>query len=55
VPDVLLNGDHAAIEQWRREQSLKITEERRADLLFADDAKGPRTPPSTTEGKSWIE
>jgi tRNA (guanine37-N1)-methyltransferase len=55
VPDVLLNGDHAAIEQWRREQSLKITEERRADLLFADDAKGPRTPPSTTEGKPWIE
>ena len=26
VPEVLLNGDHAAIERWRREQSRKRTE-----------------------------
>lgn len=33
VPDVLLSGDHAKIERWRRKQSLKITMERRPDLL----------------------
>lgn len=33
VPDVLLSGNHAKIEQWRREQSLKRTYERRKDLL----------------------
>ncbi|GGH69409.1 tRNA (guanine-N(1)-)-methyltransferase [Compostibacillus humi] len=33
VPDVLLSGNHAKIEQWRREQSLKRTFERRPDLL----------------------
>lgn len=33
VPDVLLSGNHAAIDQWRREQSLKRTLERRKDLL----------------------
>jgi tRNA (guanine37-N1)-methyltransferase len=33
VPAVLTGGNHAAIEQWRREQSLKTTFERRPDLL----------------------
>jgi tRNA (guanine37-N1)-methyltransferase len=33
VPDVLLSGDHAAIERWRREQALQRTKERRPDLL----------------------
>jgi len=33
VPDVLLSGDHAAIEQWRLKQSLGRTWERRPDLL----------------------
>ena len=33
VPDVLLSGDHAEIEAWRREQSIKRTRERRPDLL----------------------
>ena len=33
VPDVLLSGDHAAIEEWRRRQALKRTLERRPDLL----------------------
>jgi tRNA (guanine37-N1)-methyltransferase len=33
VPDVLLSGNHADIEKWRREQSLKRTIERRPDLL----------------------
>lgn len=33
VPDVLLSGNHEAIEKWRREQSLKRTLERRPELL----------------------
>ena len=33
VPEVLLSGDHAKIEQWRREQSLLRTLKRRPDLL----------------------
>ena len=33
VPDVLLSGDHARIEKWRREKSLQRTWERRPDLL----------------------
>jgi tRNA (guanine37-N1)-methyltransferase len=33
VPDVLLSGNHAEIEKWRRRQALKRTFERRPDLL----------------------
>ena len=36
VPDVLLGGNHAEIAAWRREQSLIKTQDRRADLLTAD-------------------
>ena len=35
VPDVLLSGNHAEIDKWRKEQSLKRTFERRPDLLEA--------------------
>lgn len=33
VPEVLLSGNHARIEQWRRDQSLERTKRRRPDLL----------------------
>lgn len=33
VPEILLSGDHARIEQWRREQALLRTAQRRPDLL----------------------
>jgi tRNA (guanine37-N1)-methyltransferase len=33
VPEVLVSGNHAEIEQWRREQALKRTRERRPDML----------------------
>lgn len=49
VPEVLLSGDHAAIARWRREQSLEITKERRADLLQARESQSV-----PTEGKPWI-
>lgn len=33
VPEILLSGDHARIAQWRREQALLRTYQRRPDLL----------------------
>lgn len=33
VPQILLSGDHAKVDAWRREQSLMRTAERRPDLL----------------------
>jgi tRNA (guanine37-N1)-methyltransferase len=32
VPDILLSGNHKKIDEWRYNQSLKITKERRPDL-----------------------
>jgi tRNA (guanine37-N1)-methyltransferase len=33
IPDILLSGDHKKIEAWRRDQSEKLTADRRPDLL----------------------
>src|SRR5262247_1881506 len=33
VPEVLLSGDHERIKQWRREASVRLTMDRRPDLL----------------------
>jgi tRNA (guanine37-N1)-methyltransferase len=33
VPDVLMSGDHKKIEEWRYEQSIQRTKQRRPDLL----------------------
>lgn len=33
VPDVLLSGNHAEIERWRKTESLRKTYQRRPDLL----------------------
>jgi tRNA (guanine37-N1)-methyltransferase len=35
VPEVLLSGDHAAIDRWRRRQALAATLDKRPDLLAA--------------------
>jgi len=37
VPDVLLGGNHAAIERWRRRESLKATLRKRPELLTTAD------------------
>ncbi len=37
VPAVLLSGDHAKVDEWRREQSILRTKERRPDLLERAD------------------
>jgi tRNA (guanine37-N1)-methyltransferase len=39
VPDVLLSGDHQAINAWRVQQKLARTKQRRPDLL---DGPAPR-------------
>jgi tRNA (guanine37-N1)-methyltransferase len=33
IPEVLLSGDHAKIKAWREAEALRITRERRPDLL----------------------
>ena len=43
VPEILLSGNHAAIEAWRKTEALKRTVERRPDLTNAglsDEASG---------------
>ena len=40
VPDVLLSGDHARVEEWRRRQRYERTRERRPDLLGEVDDGG---------------
>ena len=37
VPEILLQGDPKKVENWRQEQSLLRTEQRRPDLLKSDD------------------
>jgi tRNA (guanine37-N1)-methyltransferase len=46
VPEVLLSGDHGRIDEWRREQRLERTRERRPDLLadFSERADGDYHP-----------
>ncbi len=41
VPDVLLSGHHANIEQWKHEQRLDRTRERRPDLLEGEIHPSP--------------
>jgi tRNA (guanine37-N1)-methyltransferase len=47
IPDVLLSGNHAKIDEWRHQQSLKRTYERRKDLL--EDY------PLSEKDKSWLK
>jgi tRNA (guanine37-N1)-methyltransferase len=37
VPDVLLNGNHAEIEKWRRDKALEKTRAKRKDLLEGEN------------------
>ena len=42
VPDVLLSGDHAAVDRWRDEQRIERTRMRRPDLLQHDPLANPQ-------------
>ncbi|MFC4368076.1 tRNA (guanosine(37)-N1)-methyltransferase TrmD [Citroniella saccharovorans] len=33
VPDILLSGDHKKIEEYRKKESLRVTKEKRSDLI----------------------
>jgi tRNA (guanine37-N1)-methyltransferase len=39
VPEVLLNGNHAEIEKWRRQQALEKTKAVRNDLLTGENGE----------------
>ncbi|MCJ8519941.1 tRNA (guanine37-N1)-methyltransferase [Pseudorhizobium tarimense] len=41
IPAVLTSGNHGEIDKWRREQALKLTKERRPDLLNQTAGKTP--------------
>jgi tRNA (guanine37-N1)-methyltransferase len=47
VPDALLSGDHAKIAQWRRQQSLERTRDRRPDLLA--------TAALSAQDRAWLQ
>lgn len=44
VPDVLLSGNHAEIDRWRKEQQIERTRDRRPDLYtdWVKNSKGDR-------------
>jgi tRNA (guanine37-N1)-methyltransferase len=46
VPQVLLDGNHAKINQWRREQAILTTLKRRPDML--------KTAPLTDKERKWL-
>lgn len=48
VPPVLLSGDHAEIDRWRRGQRIRRTSERRPDLLADADV-------TATELEEWAD
>ena len=39
VPDILLSGHHAKIAEWRQNESLRLTAEKRPDLLAGSKNK----------------
>lgn len=45
VPEVLLGGNHPAIAEWRKQNSLERTRQRRGDLLDRGDDRKPSAGP----------
>lgn len=52
IPDILVSGDHAKIDRWRRAQAEALTKARRPDLWAAKMGENvvPRPPKGTTKG-----
>ncbi|MEL7285670.1 MAG: tRNA (guanosine(37)-N1)-methyltransferase TrmD, partial [Pseudomonadota bacterium] len=48
TPDVLLSGDHKAVQAWRNQQSEALTKHRRPDL-WAASRNGPKLRASETD------
>lgn len=56
VPEVLLSGNHAAVERWRLQRSLERTAARRPDLLAsAKVPPNPRTSKKKAKAKSALD
>jgi len=51
VPDILLSGDHAAVDRWRDEQRFTRTRERRPDLLQNSPLAEPQPLPAANNNK----
>jgi len=49
VPQVLTSGDHAKVAEWRRAEAMKITRERRPDLLDRKPSIEPKRPETGDE------
>ena len=55
VPDVLLSGNHAQIDRWRRDESLRRTATRRPDLLrVLDPASLDRADRAVLAEVGWV-
>jgi tRNA (guanine37-N1)-methyltransferase len=55
VPEVLLSGDHERVRQWRREMSVRLTMERRPDLLSKTSRIAEeKTKPTRTKAPVYI-
>lgn len=39
VPEVLLSGNHRLIDKWKREEALKVTQQKRPELLHTMRSK----------------
>ena len=54
VPEVLLSGDHKKIDTWRLEEAVKVTRERRPELLLLhpefEEALKPKRKKRKTSG-----
>ncbi len=52
IPDILVSGDHARIEAWRRAEAEALTKARRPDLWAAKKAQTAtsKPPKNTTKG-----
>ena len=57
VPEVLLSGDHAKINRWRRDRSLELTYRRRPELLkdFPLDKKDKKFMQALLDGEAQWE
>ena len=56
VPDLLMGGNHAEIERWRRRKAIEKTLKRRPDLIgAASKAEGKESEGATGEGENKTE
>jgi tRNA (guanine37-N1)-methyltransferase len=54
IPPVLLSGDHARVEAWRRAEAERMTQERRPDLWAAYQAAQKKAPPQARQSRDFV-